>query len=87
MCKTTERRNAIRKIEDELIKREMKNLGRWCKITMKRTGKTLIINRLGYGPMEYPEKDPHNILDENHDVIADGFETLWDVANWIYEHR
>ena len=80
------RRNMISKIEDELVRRETEHLWRWCEITMKRTGQVLRIVRTGYGPAEYPERDSHEIQDEDTNVIFSG-ERLWDVANWIYENR
>lgn len=76
----------IGKIVDELSKRELnEHLGRWTEITMKKSGRVLRIVRTGYGPMEYPEKDSHEIK-ENGVVIAE-FESLYGVAKWLLCNR
>lgn len=71
----------IRNTTSELRKREMKNLGRWCEVTLKRTGEKILVVRTGYGPMERPEGDPHEIS-INDETIA-RFDTLHGVAAWM----
>lgn len=76
----------IGKIVDELSKRELnEHLGRWTEITMKKSGRVFEIVRTGYGPMEYPEKDSHEIK-ENGIVIAE-FKSLYGVAKWLLSNR
>ena len=82
------KREKLMKIEDELRKRQMQNLGRWCRIEMKKDGKIYNIVRTGYKSMEYPERDSQSIVNEAGDTIAEfnDRESLWGVANWIYNY-
>ena len=70
---------------EELINREMKNLGRWCEITMKKTGEVLTLVRTGYGPMEYPEKDNHELVlkSTGHVLISGSF---YECAKYINDN-
>ena len=70
------------KVVDALAKRMVSNCGRWCEITMKRTGEVITIVRTGYGPMERPESDTQEVHVGN-EVIP--FKDLYDVATWICE--
>lgn len=70
---------------NSLAKEMMNNLGRWCEITMKKTGEKFKVVRTGYGPMEYPERDSAKLVNENGEVVYEG-ETLTDVAKWICEN-
>lgn len=67
-----------------LEEREMKNLGRWCEITMKKTGETFTLVRTGYGPMEYPTGDSHKLLNSKDEVVVEG--SFYDCARWIHEN-
>lgn len=67
-----------------LEEREMKNLGRWCEITMKKTGETFTLVRTGYGPMEYPTGDSHKLLNSEGEVVVEG--SFYDCARWIHEN-
>lgn len=75
----------VNKIEDELVKRMMKNLGRWCEITMKATGESFRVVRTGYGPMEYPEKDSAELRNSKGEVVCEG-KTLFTVAKYICDN-
>lgn len=78
----TKRQIMINKIVKELSNRELKeHLGRWTQITMKKSGRVFMIIRTEYGPMEYPERDAHEVK-ENGKVIATG-KDLWSIAEWI----
>ena len=74
---------SIRKTVNELAKREIRNCGRWCEVTLKRTGETILISRTGYGPMECPENDSHEIF-IGEEVVAK-FDDLYGVAEWFCE--
>ena len=72
------------KIREELTRRMMSNVGRWCEIIMKATGEKFKVIRTGYGPMEYPEKDPAELQDENGNIVYKA-KDLYDLATWICE--
>lgn len=82
----TKRERLIGDIVDELARRELReHLGRMTTITMKKSGRVLDIIRTGYGAMEYPERDSHEVR-ENGEVVAQG-KTLYEIANWIINQR
>lgn len=78
------RQDRYNKICKSLEDREMKNLGRWCEITMKKTGETFTLVRTGYGPMEYPTGDSHKLLNSKREVVVEG--SFYDCARWIHEN-
>ena len=77
----TNNRVLLNRIVSEICKREMKNLGRWCEVEMKKSGKIIQIVRTGYGPMEYPERDSHEIQIDG-EVVAK-CDDLMGVAIWM----
>lgn len=80
------RERLIGDIVAELARRELReHVGRFTVITMKKSGRVLTINRTGYGPMEYPERDPHEVI-ENGNVIAEGRD-LYAIAKWLIEQK
>lgn len=79
----TQKQIKVSKIVNEISKREIRNYGRWTEITMKRSGRKFIIVRTGYGPMERPEWDGHEVK-EKSEVVAE-FKNLYELAVWLME--
>lgn len=69
---------AIRKLADL----EIANCGRWANITLKRSGEVFTLQRLGYGPMERPHSDRHQLLNSEGQVLVVG-EDLGEIADYI----
>lgn len=59
------------------------HLGRWCEVRMKKTGAMVKVMRTGYGPMEYPERDPAEVY--IGDIKVGEFDDLFAVARWMCE--
>lgn len=78
----TERDNLLLRVTEDLAKREIsEHIGRWCEVTLKRTGETIKVVRTGYGSMERPQTDPHDIWIGDERVGS--FKNLREVAEWI----
>lgn len=74
------------KIVNAIAEKEInEHLGRWCELTLKATGEKLKIVRTGYGPMEYPERDKHEIY--INDKLVGKFNDLYEVAKWICNRK
>lgn len=78
---TWKQRAYITKVESALAKKEVSNCGRWCEVTLNKTGEKVTIVRTGYGAMERPEGDSHNVL-LNGEFVKE-FNNLKEVAMWI----
>lgn len=65
----------------ELADREVANGGRWVEIKLKKTHEVVRVVRRGYGPMEYPQNDNHDI-EINGEVVAQCGD-LYEVAEWL----
>lgn len=74
-----------RKAVSAIASKEIGNCGRWCEITMRNTGTVLKIVRTGYGAMERPETDGHEIL-INGEVIAN-CKDLYEAADFILTYK
>lgn len=74
---TTLRNKAINK----LATTEISNGGRWANITLKKTGEVLTLQRIGYGPMEIPHTDKHQLLNSKGQILAEGY--LKDIADYL----
>ena len=81
-CKWNDRAN---RTEDALAKIEVANGGRWCEVVLKETGETVRVVRTGYGPMEHPDGDSHEVYINGVKVAT--FRTLYGVALWMCERR
>lgn len=81
---TRKEQDMMFKITVELSKREIRNGGRWIHITMKN-GRELDIVRTGYGPMEKPEWDSHEVQ-ENGEVVIE-CANLNEVAIWMIRNK
>lgn len=75
----------ITRTEYELIEMEMKNLGRWCEVTLEATGEVVEVIRTGRGPMGYPEHDSHEVKIDGQ-IVAE-FDNLYGVAEWLCNRR
>jgi hypothetical protein len=75
----------IAAVEEALARREIANCGRWCEVTIKKTGDVIRIIRLGYGPMEQPEWDAHKLVINGSELYGTEFSNLGQVAAWICE--
>ena len=74
----------VNKTVQALAKKEIaEHLGRWCEVTLKRTGETVKVVRTGYGPMERPEWDKHEIKIDGE--VVESFDNLREVAKWLCE--
>lgn len=69
---------------DALVKKELVNVGRWAKVTIKKTGETLTLVRTGYGPMEYPERDPHILKNSEGEILCEA-DDLIGIARYILD--
>lgn len=78
---TRRQKDYITKVESALAKKEIRNCGRWCEVTLNKTGETVKIVRTGYGAMERPEGDSHEVL-LNGELVKE-FNNLTEVAMWI----
>lgn len=75
-------RRRIQNTAYELARREIKDhLGRWTEVVMKSGDKVKIV-RTEYGPMEYPERDAHDVY-VNGEKIDRKFRDLFAVAEWM----
>lgn len=70
---------------NKMANMEIANCGRWATITIKKTGEVLTLQRLGYGPMERPHSDKHQLLNSEKQVLVVG-EGLGDIADYILNH-
>lgn len=65
-------------LEDKVLK----NGGRWCEITMRKTGETFQVIRTGYKSFEDALRDSFNLVDTKKKVVASG-ENLFEIADYI----
>lgn len=70
-----------RKTMIELADREVANGGRWIEIKLKKTNEVVRVIRRGYGPMEFPHNDNHDIK-INGEIVAQ-CDDLYKVAEWL----
>ena len=69
------------KTEEALARREISNGGRWCEVVLKATGETVRVVRTGFGPMERPYGDGHEVHINGEKIAA--FNSLYGVALWM----
>ena len=77
----------LRETVDRLAKLEIANCGRWCEVTLKKTGEVVRVIRTGYGPMECPEWDSHKVLVNGNEMPGAEFDSLYELAAWMIERR
>lgn len=70
------------KIAHSLENKVLGNGGRWCEITIKKTGETFRVIRTGYRAFEDAIYDTFNLVDAAGKVVATG-DNLFDIAEWI----
>lgn len=71
----------VQKTADALSDKIVANSGRWCEVTLKKTGETITVMRESYGPMERPMYDEFNIEFDGGKIIE--FKNLLEVAQWM----
>lgn len=76
------RNGQLLRATQKLAQMELANCGRWCNITLKKTGEVLTLIRTGYGPMEYPQGDSHKLQNSQGQVLVEA-ESLEKVAQYI----
>lgn len=74
----------ITKTVNKLSNLMMKNLGRWCEITIKKTGEKFKVVRTGYGSMEHPERDSAELKTMDGEIVYEA-KNLYDMAKWLCE--
>lgn len=77
----------IVKTMSALAKKEIQNGGRWCEVTLKRTGEVVRIERLGYRTTEWPEFEPHKVSVNGMELFGTEFRNLGEVAVWMCERK
>lgn len=80
----TRQQRRITKTAYEIARREIRDhIGRWTELQMKN-GDVVKTVRTEYGPMEYPERDAHDVY-VNGKKIEQPFKDLFAVAKWMCE--